>query len=465
MYTMLSLNTTTIPHAPGVYLFRKESVILYVGKASDLKNRLSFYFRPHVNEKIRRLREAASSVEIIVLSSEIEALIKEAELIKRHAPAFNISLRDDKNYAYVAITHEPFPHVRIAHQPKEKVKKTKSAKNKSIKRQTYTYIGPYTSSTSLAITLKLSRKLFPYCTCPKPHRRRCLNAEMGLCPGYCCMQIYKNQHDISLVHEYNAHIHALTSVITGKGMFIIRDLKKIMRQAIATQNFEKAALLRDQWQGIEDVLAHRLYLTKTKTRKKNYRALWRNTEKHISMALGIPSPISRVEGYDISHVSGTHATGSMVVFTDGVPNRDHYRMFKIKTIQGISDVDMLKEVIQRRLAHHEWQLPDLMVIDGGKPQLNAVLSIIKTFNLSLSSRVVALAKRLEEIYQPQKKEGIRLNSLPSETGFFFQRIRDESHRFAKKYHHKLREISYRPAHDTAHQKNKIRTPEHKEKTT
>ena len=224
----------------------------------------------------------------------------------------------------------------------------------------------------------------------------------------------------------------------------MQDIKKRMRRAVTTQNFEQAAIFRDQAVGIEDVLAHRLHVTKTETKKKNYRGIWRSTEKNISMALGIAIPISRVEGYDISHVSGANSTGSMVVFTDGISDRDNYRMFKIKTVRGISDVDMLKEVIRRRIHHPEWRFPDLMVIDGGKPQLHAVMSVIRHDAPELASRVVALAKREEELYSPGKKTTIRLDSLPSETGFFFQRIRDESHRFAKRYHHKLREISYRP---------------------
>ena len=134
----------------------------------------------------------------------------------------------------------------------------------------------------------------------------------------------------------------------------------------------------------------------------------------------------------------------MVVVTDGTADHKNYRMFKIKTVAGISDVDMLKEIIRRRLTHREWQFPDLIVIDGGKPQLNAVMTVIRARAPELTRRVVALAKREEELYSPSIAHTIRLDSLPPETGFFFQRIRDESHRFAKKYHHKLREMSYRP---------------------
>ena len=217
-----------------------------------------------------------------------------------------------------------------------------------------------------------------------------------------------------------------------------------MKSAIAAENFERAASLRDQVMGIEDVIRHRTHLIETGTKKKNYTTNWHHSEKNIMMTFGIEKSISRVEGYDISHVSGANTTASMVVFVDGAPSRDDYRMFKIKTVQGISDVDALKEVIHRRLTHPEWQFPDLMVIDGGKPQLNAVMSVIMKEAPQIARRVVSLAKKEEELYSPYKTHTVRLDSLPADTGFFFQRIRDESHRFAKRYHHKLREISYRP---------------------
>jgi len=426
-----------VPTNPGVYVFRQRNTILYIGKASNLRRRVASYFRAHTSEKVQQLRCEATSLELISLQSEIEALLKEAELIKRHIPKFNVLMRDDKNYVYVAITDDPFPRIFVTHQP--------VAYNKRKRNQSHiTSIGPYTSSISLKITLKLLRKFFPYCTCFAPHVRTCVSAQLGLCPGYCCTRANAQDNTEPSQKKYRTNIDAIIAVLMGRGKRITVNLKKRMRGYVATQNFEQAAMIRDQAIGIEDVIAHRLHLTKTSAKKKDIRMIWRTTEKNIIMALGTPAPISRVEGYDISHVSGANSTGSMVVFTNGMPDRDNYRMFKIKTVKGINDVDMLKEVIHRRLQHHEWQFPDLMVIDGGKPQLNAVMSIITVEAHSLNRRVVALAKREEELYSPHHAHTIRLDSLPIETEFFFQRIRDESHRFAKRYHHKLREMSYRP---------------------
>ncbi|MDP3770036.1 MAG: UvrB/UvrC motif-containing protein [bacterium] len=457
-------NTKLIPTNPGVYIFRNGRTILYVGKAANLRKRVSSYFRKNLTGKINQLRNEADTLEFIPLRSEIEALLKEAELIKRHIPKFNVLLRDDKNYAYIAITDEPYPKIFVTHQTDNTDKGKRSEK-------TPLFIGPYTSSMSLKVTLKLLRKVFPYCTCSSPHTRLCLNAQISACPGYCCMKKSDTENSFALRDQYQKNIQAIISFFTGKRKHLVNEYKKKMRAAIKKQDFEQASVLRDHITGIEDVMAHRPHLFEKGEKKKNYAKEWSNIEKNIKMVLGINEPISRVEGYDISHLSGAGMCGSMVVFENGAPAREKYRMFKIKgkpfvasslgrsvskltlhsslaaikTIQQQSDVDSLKEVLERRVGHREWAYPDLMVIDGGKPQLNAVMKVVKRYAPSLAPRVVALAKKEEELYREGRVHTIRLDSLPPATAFFFQRIRDESHRFAKRYHHKLREMSYRPS--------------------
>lgn len=209
-----------------------------------------------------------------------------------------------------------------------------------------------------------------------------------------------------------------------------------MRQAAKLREFERAAILRDQMLGLENIFSHPLMPV-----LRSPRASWPKIEKIIQAVTGAKKKISRVEGYDISNISGTAATGSMVVFVNGIPEKSEYRKFKIKTVRQISDVDMLKEVVGRRLAHKEWQYPDLMVIDGGKPQLNVVRSVI-TSNQLLIIKLAALAKREEELYIEGRAKPILLSTLPTEAAFFFQRVRDESHRFATRYHHKLREKEF-----------------------
>lgn len=374
----------------------------------------------------------ATKLDWIETESEIEALIKEAELIKKYRPKYNYLMRDDKSYFFVGVTREKFPRIFITHQPKNL--------------QTANFIGPFTNGGALKSTLRLLRKVFPYCTCRKPHKRLCLNTEIGRCLGCCCLKQNVATNKRSLVScnlRYRGNIRGLTLILCGKKQNLLADFKKQMREAARREDFEKAAKLRDQVAGVENVFAHRWVL---ENKLHGWYLDWRKVEENIQKLLGINKKISRVEGYDISNISGKEATGSMVVFINGRPVKSEYRKFKIKTVHQINDVGMLREVVQRRLKHAEWSYPDLMLIDGGRPQLNAVITALKfsVFSFQFSKPfVTALAKREEELYTENRAQPIKLSTLPSETAFFFQRIRDEAHRFAKKYHHKLREVSYR----------------------
>ncbi len=427
----------TIPTSAGVYIFKsRKGTPLYIGKARNLRKRLISYWRKDVSEKIRRLLAEAAKIQWIEAKSEIGALIQEAELIKNHHPKYNVLLRDDKNYFYVRITKERFPRVSITHQP--------GAESRELKA---TIVGPFTSGAALKTVLKLLRKIFPYCTCKEFHRRPCLSAQIGRCPGYCCLRSDSRHSNIlknvgmstDVESEYKRNNRNIAAVLSGKRVKILRGLKKEMKKMAQKQEFEYAAILRNQIRGLENIFEHR----HTVEMKKAPRIAWDKVGGNIQKILGVRQKISRVEGYDISNISGAAATGSMVVFVDGIPAKSEYRKFRIKAVHQISDVDMLKEVILRRIVHKEWSYPDFMLIDGGKPQLNAALSQLTTYNLQLTTRVAALAKREEELYTEGRNRPILLSTLPSETAFFFQRVRDESHRFAKRYHHKLREESFK----------------------
>lgn len=216
-----------------------------------------------------------------------------------------------------------------------------------------------------------------------------------------------------------------------------------MRRASRREDYERAGRLRDQVAGIENIFGHKPFLLPSRGQLRRVVFDWQRIEKNLKALLKTRRKIARVEGYDISTIGGQEATGSLVVFVEGVPAKDLYRKFRIRTVRGISDVDMLAEVIGRRLTHSEWPLPDLMLIDGGRGQLNTVLGIATSKVSSLKFKVAALAKREEELYLPGRTQPIRLDSLPPATAHFLQRVRDESHRFARVYHHKLREIAYR----------------------
>mgnify|MGYP001560281822 CR=1 FL=1 len=211
-----------------------------------------------------------------------------------------------------------------------------------------------------------------------------------------------------------------------------------MRKLSQEQKFEKAAVIRNQILGMENIFRHSAVLEDF---KKPRNLGWSKIKKELQIIFNSSKEISRVEGYDISNISGQEATGSMVVFVNGLPDKNEYRQFKIKTVKQASDVDMLKEVIKRRVKHREWTYPDLMLIDGGKPQLGVVLSVIEYGQKITNTLIAALAKREEELYLPKMASAIKINNLSQSTSSFLKRVRDESHRFARRYHHRLRSKS------------------------
>lgn len=421
---------------PGVYLFRCSSTPLYIGKAANLKQRLASYFqkRAQLPAKIQMMLKEATGLKLVRTKSEIEALLLESELIKKYRPKYNALMRDDKSYFYVGLTREPFPRIFVTHEP------AKNLKALAVKAR---YIGPFTGGTALYITLKLLRRVFPYCTCKRPHKRPCLNSEIGRCPGYCCASAassYQRPATSKQRSEYRKNIRNIVAVLEGRRTRLVGTLKKQMKQAVKREQFEEAARMRDQIFGLEDVFMHRPVL-----REPEVRYAWPAVLSKLQTLLKTRVDIKRIEGYDIANIGAEAATGSMVVFVSGQPDKSQYRKFRIKTVAGISDVDMLKEVLGRRLGHPEWPYPELMVIDGGRPQLGAALKTLEESRIwNLESRrllVTALAKREEILYTANGRQ-IPLRRQDPAILHFFQRIRDESHRFARVYHHKLRQIRF-----------------------
>lgn len=446
----LSLNS-------GVYIFHRAGTPLYVGKALNLKKRLASYFQKNsgMSTKIQKMLAEATRLETIETDSEIEALIKETELIKKYRPKYNVLMRDDKSYFYVAITRDKFPRIFVTHQPRREIRNPKSeipnklqirnskrVSNFVLRASNFRYIGPFTSGGDLRRTLKLLRRVFPYCTCLKPHTRPCLSSQIGLCPGYCCViGIKKKELRITKYQkEYRTNINKIIAILSGNRTRLVSTLKKQMREAARKEHYEDATRIRDQLFGMEDVFSHRMVL-----RAPEDGSVWQTTLGHLQRLLKTEKAIERIEGYDIATISGTAATGSMVVFTNGRPDKAHYRKFKIKTVRGQNDVAMLKEVILRRLHHAEWQFPQLIVIDGGKPQLGTALSVLREFRSKKqelkSILVTALAKK-EEVLYTERGNTLYLKRGQPELLHLFQRIRDESHRFARAYHHRLRRRSY-----------------------
>lgn len=419
----LFIKKSQIPHKPGVYIYKnKARKVIYVGKAIDLYHRVASYFSGDHNIKTNTLVSEITFVETIIVESELEALILEANLIKKYLPEFNVRLVDDKDYLYIKVTKEDFPRVLTAR--KNQIKG-------SLK-----YFGPFPSSRTVKETLKSLRKVFPWCSATKGwtfrSQRACFYYHLGLCPGACIGKISKK--------DYRKNIFRLSQLLEGKKDRLIEELSKEMEKASQNQLFEEAGRIKKIIEGIS-------YLTQS-NRIENYlenpsfledqreKAL-----KTLQMALNLPKLPERIEGYDISNTAGKEATGSMVVLTNGEIDKSQYRKFKIHTSGRPNDVGMHCEMMRRRLKHKEWPLPDLMIIDGGRGQVNTANNELLTMNYSLP--VYGLAKRMEWLYPPGTGDIVKLPKK-SPALQLLQRLRDESHRFAITYHRKLRGKTFLP---------------------
>ncbi len=392
----LNLKRKSLPHKPGVYLFKDEKgQIIYVGKAIDLKTRVS---SPR-NWKW-------DSVETIVVESELEALILEANLIKKYLPKFNIRLTDNKDYLYIKITKENFPKIITArkHDLKNALK----------------YFGPFPSSKTVRETLKSLRKVFPWCNGGK---KTCFYFHLGLCPGACTNEINQENY-IKIIKNF-------IKFMQNKKDDLIKELTKEMSKLSKEQNFEQANKIKKTLEGIN-------YLTQTQ-RVSSYleNPNFLEDEKKLALnelqqVLNLSKIPNRIEGYDISNIQGKQAVGSMVVLTNGDIDKSQYRKFKIRAENKPNDVGMMREIIKRRFKN-DWPYPDLIIVDGGRGQTNAAKLEIR--NSKLEIFVFGLAKRMEWLYSPDGKI-IKL-SRKSPALKLLQKLRDEAHRFAITYHRKL----------------------------
>lgn len=407
------LNEEKLPKRPGVYIFKDTAgKILYVGKAINLYHRVSSYFnvKPD-NSKTAALVEKIKKLETIEVLSELEALILEANLIKKYLPPYNIRLTDDKDYLYIKITNEDFPKVLTARK-----KELEDAKE---------YFGPFPSGSTVRNTLKKLRRIFPWCSGVSSwyKGKPCFYYHLGLCPGSCAGKVDKK--------EYSKNITRLSQFLQGKTTQVINDLHGEMEQASKNLEFEKAQSIKKTITGLEyltQVNNAQVYLENPNfVEDQNKQAL-----EGLKHDLNLSKLPERVECYDISNLQGKQAVGSLVVLTHGEIDKKWYRRFKIIQENKPNDVGMMKEILQRRMKHKEWPTPDLILVDGGRGQTNAIKSQVPVFGL---------AKRMEWLYPPEG-EVIKLpKSSPSL--LLLQKIRNEAHRFALAYHRKLRDNNYR----------------------
>jgi len=415
--TELRERIEALPDATGVYLFKDaERRVLYIGKAKSLKSRVKSHFAGGDDYGTDAfIINRTDEISFMTTDSEIEALLLESELIKQHKPRYNVKLQDDKSFPYLVITDEEFPRI-IIHRIRE-----------GVELQNYRrHFGPYTDVTAIKQTLNFLLRLFPVCSCKTPRKKRtrpCLKHQLKKCSAPCVGAIERA--------EYMKNIANIELFLEGKKRELIDELKQQMQGASERLDFEMAALLRDQVWALEKTIINQKVIS---------------AELSISLglhelqeALGLSELPARIEAFDISNISGTDPTGSMILFMNGQPLKSGYRHFKIRTIPEPNDVAMMGEVIERRysrLVQEQKPLPNLIIVDGGKPQLNISKRILTELNL-MAIPIIGLAKRFEHVFKPDTPNPIII-SPDSPALFLLQRIRDEAHRFALRYHHILR---------------------------
>lgn len=416
-----------IPEVFGVYIYKDAgSSILYIGKAKNLKHRVSSYFRKDVGEKTAQFVPLISSITIIAVQSELEALLLEAKLINTHKPKYNVIWKDDKHYIYIYLTKETFPKILLARKIGERG----------------TYFGPFPSTRTVRELLKYIRTIFPYCTQKRIGKRACFYTHLGLCNPCPNVITQKTGEEYnSLFRAYRANIRKIILLLQGKFASVRKLLERDMTLAAKDERFEEAAELRDRLTKL-DYLVTQYQAPEAYIENPTLASMsWRDQQQALATVLAPFYPalsIRTLECYDISNISGTLATGSMVTFRDGTPDTSRYRKFRIRTRSTPDDFAMMAEVLGRRLKHAEWELPDLCIIDGGKPQLAATKKVFVAASIRIP--LVGIAKRLEEIVVPLPDGAFKKIRLPHNHPalFLVQRIRDESHRFAHRYHEVLR---------------------------
>ncbi len=408
-----------LPAKPGVYFFRDATgKIIYIGKASLLKRRVTSYFQKnHRDSKTPILVSNIAVIDWIETGSEIEALFLEAEFIKRHKPLYNIELRDDKNFVYIKVAlTEDYPYIMLVRRPSDDKSK---------------YFGPFISGYQVRQALRYMRKIFPYYTRPKQTNSSKLEYQIGVAPA----------PEISR-EAYRQGIHKLMLIFEGKTATLVKELEKEMKRLAKSKDYEAAAAVRNQYLAIK-ALGSKIVFGKDETFDLTLdKALF-----ELAELLGLKRTPRRIECYDISNFAGGDAVSSMIVFTDGVPDQKEYRHFKMRT-KGPNDFAMMAETLQRRFAprNSKWPKPDLIIVDGGKGQLGAARQQLAADGITIP--VVGLAKRYETIVQHSDDSKGKRSALSREEGEFvltnfessspllhlLQRIRDEAHRFAVSYH-------------------------------
>jgi len=391
MATNLISKIKKFPDSSGIYIMRDSNRRpLYIGKASSIKRRVLSYFQRPQETRLEQMLAQVRIIETKKTDSVIEALFLENDLIKKYKPKYNVKLKDDKTFLGIFITKEDWPRIFPA-RITQKLPKGE-------------FYGPFPSANQVREALQIIRKIFPFrVSCQPLSGKACFEYHLGQCPGVCAGKVE--------IKDYQKTIHQIKLFLRGKKKSVIKEIEKDMKTAAKNMDFEKAAKLRDKifaLRHIQDVALIQ--------------------EEDLRHPEDIPA---RIEAYDISNISGAFAVGSMVVFREGLVDKSQYRKFKIQISagwgRGPDDVAALKEVLSRRLNHAEWPMPDLIIIDGGKGQVNGANEILKARRLNIP--VIGIAKGPDR----DKDELIGVENLSFDKKLLL-RVRDEAHRFAIEYY-------------------------------
>lgn len=361
-------------------------------------------------------------ISFMLVGSEIEAFLLEANLIKKYKPFYNIKMADDKFFPFIMISRDEIPYVSITRKTNEK---------------NAFYFGPYTDSSSLKVVLKIIRKIFPFQSVKNHPKKKCLYNHLGLCP---CLNIFPEKKE-----EYKKNIKRLRQFLRGNSSKIIYDLKHERDALSKTERFEEAKNIQEKINKINQITNNN-YSILAYDKNSNY--FFEKTQNEVAalkkMLLNFFKEIDslkRIECYDVSNIQGKFATGSMVVFLNGISQKSEYRRFKIRSQNSPNDFAMIKEIVRRRLKHEEWGHPNLMVIDGGRGQVRYAEEALREIKATIP--IIGLAKENEEIIIPYLKTGKKFyltKKLPLSNPEvnLLRKIRDEAHRFAIAYHRKIR---------------------------
>lgn len=415
-----------LPESPGVYFFKnKEGKIIYIGKSVNLKKRVKSYFE---NRNLMPLREKMVK-EIVEIDyqetdSEFEALFLEAKEIKKNLPFYNLKGKDNKSFLMIGVTSEEYPRV---FSQRQRVLTDEEKEGD--------YFGPFPTSKEVRLLLNALRKIFPFRSCKKMPKKPCLYYYLKLCPG-CCLNIKAK--------EYQKTIRRIKIILSGRISSFKKEILKEIRQASRRLAFEKANELKKEIEALDYLVLNWRFFIDEDLVSKRYEKEKNEILKEVKKIFPALKIERRIEGYDISNWQGKEATGSMVVFQNLEKDKSQYRRFKIRQENKADDVSMIGEVIKRRLRHKEWSYPDLILIDGGKGQVGSAFFQIRKKNLQNKIALLGLAKKEEKIVKPLLKNkmisGWKEIKLKKNNKFllFLENIRNEAHRFAKKYHFILR---------------------------